>query len=158
MPIPSYNARVHPTLFRTRAFDEARAEARRVNGNGKKQKGDERGHAEGGGARRGLLERWKLKIQNGRYFRPTGPKQKVARRSLWHASLYARLWFALFRCRTQRGVSVNATGDGRRARCSCMFYMYVFRIVSNNGQRGSRGVLIPRDIDIAYGKDFQNVI
>lgn len=102
---------------------------------------------EGGGARRGLLERWKLKIQNGRYFRPTGPKQKVARRSLWHASLYARcvLWFALCfvaernvwvsaKTRARRGerrLSMCAHVHPRTCICTRDLRIYVFQIISN---------------------------
>lgn len=114
------------------------------------------------GPRRGLLERWKLKIQNGRYFRPTGPKQKVARRSLWHASLYARLWFALFRCRTQRGYrQMRLHGDGReRERLHVYVHLCVYLYAYSESYRTMVNVetelaLISRNIDtIIHRKEF----
>lgn len=57
-----------------------------------------RGVDEGG---EGLLERWKLKIQNGRYFRSTELKQKVCPLFIMTCIAVRALWFALFRCRTK---------------------------------------------------------
>ena len=57
-----------------------------------------RGVGEGG---EGLLERWKLKIQNGRYFRSTELKQKVCPPFIMTCIAVPALWFALFRCRTK---------------------------------------------------------
>lgn len=57
-----------------------------------------RGVGEGG---EGLLERWKLKIQNGRYFRSTELKQKVCPPFIMTCIAVRALWFALFRCRTK---------------------------------------------------------